>query len=142
MLVRDPTLANAKGITQMLRELKRKDRQVAVFLLDHHPTLTPYITTDLVLGVGWDDVMPADLAALRWLGERFSPSGCNSTLVDTDLEVATVITAAKLARDAARLEIQTATPVWIFAQAHIRSVADCEKLARYMGKYRVKTLTN
>lgn len=135
MLIRDCHNANAVSIVQMMKELRNKDRDVAIFLLDHHPIDTPHITSDSMVGIGWDDNAQEAPPALRWLGDRFSPSGINSSLVHVDPDVALVLLSNKIARVSLMLEKATSKNVWAFAQPHIITPADSAKLFRYMNRY-------
>ena len=129
MLIRDPHNANSRGIARMMREIQNGSRQVAVFLLDVALGQDQYITSDTVLGIGWDG------QELRWLGDSYSPKGCGSFTVDKDMDVATVMLSNRLAREALKLEKQIGLDVWIWAQPHIITPADSAKLFRYMNKY-------
>lgn len=137
MLTRDIFNSNAAGIARIMADLQGKGRQVAAFLIDHHPMETPFITSSSVLVVGWDD-QPADEPALRWAGSHYSPSGTGSSLIHRDPDVALVMVANRLARMACRLEKMTGIHAWTFVQPHIVTIKDSEKLFRYMGKYAVK----
>lgn len=52
-----------------------------------------------------------------------------------------VLFSNRMARAALILEKKQSMNVWCFAQAHIKTIADSEKLFRYMGNYHQKPAT-
>jgi hypothetical protein len=117
----------------MWHELVKGDREVVVFLLDHHPVDSRYIASNVIVGCGWDDY--EGVKSIRWFGEGYSPDGTGSSLVDHNPEVAMVLFSNRLARTSLTLEKKTGKNVWSFAQPHIITTKDSEKLFRYMGNY-------
>jgi len=119
-------------------DLMNKGREVAIYLIDHAPEERPFITSDAVLGVGWDDAQP-DAPRIRWLGEAFSPSGHGShDLVPgpgSDREQGFVHLANRLAARAIALEKTTGKKAVIYPQTHIHTREEAGELWRYMGKH-------
>ena len=138
MIARDPTLVGRMPIEALYRELVSNKRQVAIYLIDHHPSETHWIVHDTVLGVGWDDApSKGQPPTLRWLGEQFSPSGFGSSTLHLDTEVGWIRLSNKLAATALNIEKGTGTQTFIFPQPQIKTLADAKKLFRFMGKYPV-----
>lgn len=136
MLIRDFHCANAVAINMMVKELMNKERDVAIFLLDFHPSVSSHITSDVVVGIGWDDKTPTGTEpAVRWLGVSLSPSEFGTSRVCDDPELVPLLLANQLARAGLLLEKQTGHNIWAFAQPHIKTLADANKLCRYMNRY-------
>lgn len=117
----------------------KRDREVVAFLIDHHPIDTQHVTSNVIVGCGWDHYDGRD--SIRWFGEGFSPSGTGSSLVHDDPEVAMVLFSNRMARASLILEKKQGMNVWALAQPHIVTTKDSEKLFRYMGNYHQKPAT-
>lgn len=139
MLIRDP---KCPPINLLFQELVDRRRQTLVVLVDYPVHQTPFIMTDAVLGVGWDDGPWPD-KKLRWLGDGFSPSGTNSCDLGDNAGFGLTRFQNVINLQVNKLRAFGELDPVIYTQPHIISHADAEKLWRFMGKHHsINTVRN
>lgn len=125
MLMRDPLSLNLAEA--LVNEVIHREREFLVFLVDHPSSVTPFISGDLVIGLGWTD------KGLHWIDWNMKPTGDKVSIEADDSARQWIMesvkrTCAYAAHKYQRLSIA-------FPQDHIKTQADADKLFRFLGRH-------